>query len=795
MQYIREYSTLSLDDVVIVGGKNASLGEMTRNLTALGIRVPEGCALTVDAYWDYLKANKLIEPITREIKALESEAYTSLSVRAARIRELIKNGIMPDVLRQEVAAWYKKLSDVTGGPVFVAVRSSATAEDLPGASFAGQQETFLYVVGVDELCKAIIACMASLFTDRAVMYRYEKKFDHMKVGLSVGIQRMIAADVGNGCSGVAFSLDTETGHPGFVLINGTWGLGELIVQGVIVPDEYLVHKDRLQAGFPAIVKKVCGTKQKKLVYNQSRKVLERQNVAAQDQQKTVLSDTQIVDLAHAVLRIEEHYTEHAQHWTPVDIEWAIDGKDGQLYILQARPETVHASRGATPTLITYTRKDTAPVKRVVEGTSVGTGVVTGVVRVLNSVADAHLVKQGDIIVTRMTDPDWMPVLKKVAGVITQEGGRTCHAAIVSRELGITALVGAADCMTLLKNDQIITIDCSQGARGYVYEGEVLFERSELVVADLPKPSVPLMVIIADPERALHISRLPVSGVGLARLEFIIAHTIGIHPMALVHPEKVTDQRVSVAIAERIKEYDSGAHFFVEVLARNISQIAAAFYPNPILVRMSDFKTNEYRALLGGIFFEQKEENPMLGFRGASRYVDVRYADAFALECKVILHAREVLGFDNIRVMVPFVRTATEAELVVKALADHGLVRGKNGLELYMMCEIPSNVLLIEQFAKYFDGFSIGSNDLTQLTLGVDRDAGVLAAQFTEQDSAVLMMMQMAVTGAHKAGKPIGICGQAPSDYPDIAQFLIKSGIDTISLNADSVIPYLMRCNK
>lgn len=786
MHYIRWFHEISRADVNVVGGKNASLGEMIQNLAGLGIRVPNGFALTADAYWYYLKHNNLRASIEQELAQLSLGNIDSVRIHAERIQNLIRTGNLPDDLKAEIVGCYHTLCAQSGEQnLCVAVRSSATAEDLPTASFAGQQETFLYISGSNTLCTAIIDCMASLFTERAILYRVEHGFDHMKVALSVGVQQMIRADMGS--AGVAFSLDTETGHQGFVFINGAWGLGELVVQGAVVPDEYLVHKDRLMQGHATgIVKKTCGSKKQKLIYDRSVQQLQKETVSPEDQKRFVLNDAQIDELSHAVIAIEKHYG------MPMDVEWAVDGGDQKLYILQARPETVHAHDAYKHTLITYKRTDSKPVSILVEGMSIGSGIATGRVRVLQSAGEAGAVMPGDVIVTRMTDPDWMPALKKAAAVITQEGGRTCHAAIVSRELGMTALVSAADCMTRLRDGQTVTLDCSQGSRGFVYDGRVPFEKTETVIANLPQPPVPVQVIMSDPDTALRISLLPVSGVGLARLEFIITHAVGIHPMALVHPERVNDVAVRGKIDALTSGYDSGSAFFVDTVGRAVALIAAAFYPRPVLVRLSDFKTNEYRNLLGGEFFETEEENPMLGFRGASRYIDERYADAFALECAALRWARETAGFDNIKIMVPFVRTLAEAKNVVEALKKQGLERGKNGLELYMMCEIPSNVLLIEQFAAYFDGFSIGSNDLTQLTLGVDRDAGMLSTLTNETDPAVMQMMSMAIAGAHKAGKPIGICGQAPSDYPEIAEFLTEHKIDSISLNADSVISYLMR---
>jgi pyruvate,water dikinase len=672
----------------------------------------------------------------------------------------------------------------------VAVRSSATAEDLPGASFAGQQETFLHIKGLDKLCAAIRNSMASLFTSRAIIYRQEKGFDHMKVGLSVGVQKMVRAD--KGVSGVAFSLDTETGNKDIVLINASYGLGEAIVQGIVTPDEYMVHKPTLIQGFAPIIKKQRGDKHSAIVYS-AKKSKEPTNIikiAKSKQNAFALSDTQILDLAKQIITIESYYSTKNNRWTPMDIEWAYDGMDGQLYILQARPETIYAIKAdQLPTITYYTCSDST-IRPLLTGISIGTGISQGTVRIVDSIAHIDRIQKGDIIVTAMTNPDWVPALKRAAGIITQQGGRTCHAAIVSRELGITAIIGVSNAMRLLQNDQKVTLDCSHGSIGYVYDSFVPFKQHTIPYTHVSKPPVSILVNIANPDSALRVVQLPVDGVGLARIEFIISTYIRIHPLALLYPD-VISKKMNTTIAHITAAYKDAKTFFIDTLAYGIGMIAAALYPKKVIVRTSDFKTNEYRNLIGGIYFEPEEENPMLGLRGASRYYHTKYQEAFALECAAIKKVRDTMGLRNMQIMIPFVRTITEATKVIAILHESGLVRGEHNLEYWMMCELPSNVLLMDQFAQYFDGFSIGSNDLTQLILGVDRDSTYLASLFDERDYAVKLAIAQAIEAAHKAGKPIGICGQAPSDYSEFAAYCIKQGIDSISLNTDAVMPFLM----
>ncbi len=789
--YIRWFETLTMKDVGSVGGKNASIGQMIRALSKKGITIPGGFAITADAYRYYIRYNNLEERMKALMDELDPEDVLALKRIGRKIRALIAGGQMPEDLHKEIGAAYVKLCRASGQKnCDVAVRSSATAEDLPTASFAGQQETFLNVRGEQALIRACKKSMASLFTDRAIIYRIEQGFDHFDVALSVGVQKMIRSD--KAVSGVAFSLDTETGFKNVIMIDAAYGLGESIVQGLVNPDEYFVFKPTLEKGFAPILKKKLGDKHIKIVYSRSiEHPVKKVAVSKKDRARFALTDPEVLELAKMVATIDTYYSKLHKRWTPMDVEWAKDGVDGKIYILQARPETVHSQKKRC-VYTTYTLlKKPAQKDIIVTGLSIGEYIVSGPARVVKSAKDIGRIKKGDIIVTPMTDPDWVPVMKRAAGIITDLGGRTCHAAIVSRELGTPAIVGAQTATKKIKNGMQITLDCSRGAIGYVYKGAVPFEKEEIDCDDVPKAAVPIMVNIAAPEIAFSLSALPVDGVGLARIEYIISNSIKIHPMALVRPEKIKNSQVRKKIAQLTEAYPSKQQFFVDTLAQGIGTIAAAFYPRPVIVRLSDFKSNEYGNLLGGQFFEQEEANPMLGFRGASRYVHELYQDAFCLECAAIIKARQEMGLDNIMVMIPFVRTLDEASRVIDQMAHCGLKKGKDGLELVMMCELPSNVILIEQFAELFDGFSIGSNDLTQLTLGVDRDSALLAHMFDERDPAVMKMFEMAIQGAHRKKKFIGICGQAPSDYPELAKFLIKEGIDSISLNADSVIPFLL----
>ena len=801
MNYIYWFDQIRPRDHEKVGGKNAGLAMMIRELSHDDILVPNGFALSSDAYWYFIQHNRLLTRMKKIMSSIKDyNAIAQVQKAGHEIRTLLLEGTMPDDLREQLIQAYHELSKQYHTKYCdVAVRSSATAEDLPTASFAGQLETFLNVKGDDALIKACKKSIASLFTNRAIVYRKENKFDQFKVALSVGIQKMIRSDKAS--AGVAFSLDTETGFKNVIIIDSAWGLGESVVKGDVNPDEFCVFKPTLEKGFDPILKKSLGDKRKKIIYRTNSGETKHVMVPKKDQKKFSLTDKQVISLAHMVNRIDQFYSKRNGHWTPMDIEWARDGIDGKIYIVQARPETVHSQENHTHV---YRYVLGAPKPDVlISGIAIGQQIVSGVARVVKDVSHIKDVKKNDIIITTMTDPDWVPVIKQAAGIITDLGGRTCHAAIVSRELNRAAIVGTEDATKKIKNGQKITIDCSQGSRGFVYAGLVPFEKKELVLNAIPKLKTKLLVNIANPDYAFTASMLPVSGVGLARIEFIIANDIKIHPMALIEPKKITDKKVKAIIAQMTAGYTDKKQFFVDKLTQGISVIAAAFYPRPVIVRLSDFKTNEYRDLIGGKFFEPNEANPMLGFRGASRYVNDQYKDAFALECKAIRYAREKMGLDNIKVMIPFVRTVQEAQAVIELLSKNGLdrqertvlhkmLRKQSGLQLVMMVEVPSNVILIKEFAKLFDSFSIGSNDLTQLILGVDRDSAQLAGIFDERNPAVEQMIVEAIEGAHKAKRPIGICGQGPSDYPDFAEFLIKHKIDSISLNPDAVLTFLLR---
>lgn len=795
MKYIRFFEDVRLDDVPSVGGKNASLGQMIADLGSQGIKVPGGFAVTAEGYWHFLEVNKLVDPIKATLATLtDYQDGAVLQKVGAQIRGLIIAGAIPDDLKAEINEAYDQLAKrYSQETLDVAVRSSATAEDLPNASFAGQQETYLNIRGHDALIDACKQCIASLFTDRAISYRIEKGFDHMKVALSIGVQKMVRSDLAS--AGVAFSLDTESGFKDVVMIDASYGLGESVVKGLVIPDEYVVHTPTLRKGYRSIISKHVGEKSTKMIYADGSTV-KTVPVPEDEKIKFALTDDEILELARMVTVIADHYTKLKGAWSPMDVEWAKDGSDQTIYIVQARPETVHATQAHENSIVEYTIaenvKKTLSSLTLLTGQSIGNQVVTGTVRVIHDPRDINQMQKGDILVTDMTDPDWVPVMKRAAGIITNRGGRTCHAAIVSRELRVPAIIGTENGTAKLESGMVVTIDCSRGGMGYVYKGTVPFEEKTIKLDTLPQIPVKLMVIMADPETAFMQQRLPVDGVGLARMEFIINNAIRIHPMALLHPERVTDAKVRAEIDTITRAYDNKAAFFVDQLAYGVGTIAAAFYPRPVLVRTSDFKTNEYRNLIGGSYFEPIEENPMIGFRGASRYYNERYKEAFALECAALKKVYYEMGLSNLQIMLPFVRTVDEAKKVCAEMASHGLERGKDDLKMIMMCEIPSNVLLIDEFSHYFDGFSIGSNDLTQLTLGVDRDSELLSAMFDERDPAVKKMMAMAIEGAKRNKRSSGICGQAPSDHPEIAQFLLERGIDSISLNADSVIAFLMR---
>ncbi len=769
MKFIRFFKDITLDDVAQVGGKNAALGQMIRDISDK-VRIPNGFAITVDAYRYFLQSAGIVPKS-------DAPHRDAMHMRAAIIAAQF-----PDDLKKEITQAYKDL-----GADSVAVRSSATAEDSATASFAGQQESFLHINSSDELLDAVKKCMASLFTDRAVAYRREKNIHEADIGISIGVQKMVNSDAAT--SGVMFTLETESGHPGFITINASYGLGETVVGGTVNPDEFMVHKQKLRDGYKPLVKKTCGDKQIKAQYNVIKKCVEIIHVDKDLQKRFCLTDQEIFELAQYGLIIEDYFSARHAVWAPMDIEWAQDSIDKKLYIVQARPETVHVHQNKNR-LQLYTLSAPEKPEVILAGLSIGRKIASGNVVILESPANAAAFKDGDILVTHMTDPDWVPIMKKAAAIITDRGGRTCHAAIVARELGVPAVVGTQDGTKILKNGQQVTVDCSQGAQGFIYAGKISFKVQEYNV-DAKKLPVELLVNIANPDRACEVSLLPISGAGLVRLEFIIAQRIGMHPMAVLFPEKVDASDFKKRAQAVTATYGSLENFYSEVLSQEIGLIAAALYPRPVIVRLTDFKTNEYRDLLGGSVFEPHEENPMLGFRGASRYCDPLYAPAFELECKALKAVREQMGFDNMIIMVPFVRTIGEAQATLQVLAKNGLEHGKDGLKIYLMVEIPANVILFEQFAEYFDGFSIGSNDLTQLTLGVDRDSGILHNLFNENDPAVKALICQAISNAHKTGKHISICGQAPSDYPEFAAWLIEQKIDALSLNPDAILPFIL----
>jgi pyruvate,water dikinase len=764
----------------VVGGKNASLGEMYRSLQSAGVRVPNGFATTADAYRYFMRAAGLDSAIARLVHDLRPGDVVQLAERGQAIRQMILAAALPPDLEQAIVAAYEELSD--GAAVDVAVRSSATAEDLPDASFAGQQETYLNVRGRSALIDACRKSFASLFTDRAISYRADKGFDQLQIALSIGVQHMVRADLGT--SGVMFTLDTETGFRDVVLINASYGLGEPIVQGSVTPDEYYVFKPTLKQGVAPILQKTIGTKEFKLVYDEGgSRGVKTVPVAPGDRLRAALTDEKILTLAHWACAIETHYSRVRQTPTPMDIEWAEDGRTGELFVVQARPETVHARRQVR-TLDHYRLTSRGPV--LLTGRSVGNKIAAGPVRVIPSASDLRHFQQGEVLVTDKTDPDWEPIMKKAAAIVTNRGGRTCHAAIVSRELGVPAIVGTETATATLTDGRLVTVSCAEGDTGFVYDGALPFTVEHTDLAAIRRPSTRIMMNVGNPDEAFALSFIPNDGVGLARIEFIISTAIGVHPMALVkYPELAADTRAEI---DRLTAgYSDKPAFFVDKLAQGVAMLAAAFYPKDVIVRLSDFKTNEYARLAGGAPFEPSEENPMIGFRGASRYYDERFRDGFALECRALRRVRDDMGLTNVKIMVPFCRTVEEAHRVVHELRHNGLEQHANGLELYMMVEIPSNVVLLPEFAEIFDGFSIGSNDLTQLTLGVDRDSAIVAHIFDERNEAVRTLIAQAIHHARRLGRKIGLCGQAPSDYPDFAKFLVECGIDSMSLNPDAVL--------
>ncbi len=786
MKWIRFFHEVGLEDVPLVGGKNASLGEMIRELSPLGVRVPPGFATTSQAYWHFLEENGLKEAIARELQNLDVEDPEALGRTSRRIRNLILKGEYPEDLREEILAAYRKLSQEAGEEAIpVAVRSSATAEDLPTASFAGQQESYLYVQGEEDLLLHAKRAMASLFTARAISYRAHMGFDHLKVALSVGVQRMVRAD--SGASGVIFTLDPDTGHPGFVYLTAIYGLGENIVQGRVVPDGYYVHKEALRQGYKALVYRKLGAKELTLAYDPKEGRLKNRPTPPYLRNQFALKEEEVLLLSDWSIRIEDHYTRKRGTPTPMDIEWAKDGPTGELFILQARPETVHSQK--SPVLRIYRLLGRGEV--LAEGLAVGEAIAQGRARILKDPKEMDRFQEGEVLVTETTNPDWEPIMKKAAAIVTERGGRTSHAAIVARELGVPAIVGAVGATGSIPEGEEVTVSCAEGEVGRVYRGRLPYEVEEIHPESLPKTRTRVLVNVGTPEEALKVSLLPTDGVGLLRMEFVFASHVRVHPLALTRYQTLPKE-VRRQVDEATEGYGDKRAYFVERLSEGIALIAAAFYPRPVLLRFSDFKTNEYARLIGGHLFEPKEENPMLGWRGASRYYHPDYKEGFLLEVAAVKRVREEMGLKNLMVMVPFCRTPEEGERVLRVMEEGGLRRGEGGLEVYVMAEIPSNVLEAEAFAQLFDGFSIGSNDLTQLALGLDRDSERVAHLFDERRETVKALCALLIEKAHAKGKKVGICGQAPSDYPEFAAFLVERGIDSLSLNPDALLRTVKR---
>ncbi|MBG1262396.1 phosphoenolpyruvate synthase [Nostoc commune] len=806
------FDEVGIADIPIVGGKNASLGEMIQQLTSKGINVPAGFATTAYAYRHFIQSAGLEAKLRQLFADLDVEDVKNLRERGKKARSLLIHTPFPLELREAIATAYQSLSEQYNAETDVAVRSSATAEDLPDASFAGQQETYLNVVGAEGVLAACHKCFASLFTDRAISYRHTKGFDHFSIALTVGVQKMVRSDLAT--SGVMFSIDTETGFKDAALITAAYGLGENVVQGSVNPDEYYVFKPTLKAGFRPIIDKKLGSKELKMIYDDGSKLTKNVAVLPSERGKFALSDEEILQLASWACLIEDHYSQVHSIFTPMDIEWAKDGITDQLFIVQARPETVQSQKtgnvlrsyrlvlgdrewgiGNGEKSFQSTLPDSQSPIPLITGNAIGEAISQGKVRLILDVQKLEQFQPGEVLVTERTDPDWEPIMKRASAIVTNSGGRTCHAAIIARELGVPAIVGCGNATEILKPGQEVTISCAEGEEGKVYAGLLPFEVEEVPLENLPRTHTQILMNVGNPQEALSLSAIPNDGVGLARTEFIIATQIQIHPMALIHYDLLKDEFVKAKIAEITALYDDKSQYFVDKLAQGIGRIAAAFYPKPVIVRMSDFKSNEYANLLGGRQFEPHEENPMLGWRGAARYYDQGYREAFALECDAIKRVREEMGLTNVIPMIPFCRTPDEGRLVLAEMAKNGLKQGVNDLQVYVMCELPSNVILAEEFAEVFDGFSIGSNDLTQLTLGIDRDSVLVARLFDERSPAVKEMVKMAIKAAKKHNRKIGICGQAPSDYPEFAQFLVEQGIDSISLNPDSVLKTMLEVAK
>ncbi|MFP4080548.1 MAG: phosphoenolpyruvate synthase [Ectothiorhodospira sp.] len=781
-KYVIWFQDLGMNDVPEVGGKNASLGEMISGLSNAGVRVPGGFATTAFAFREFLRHEGLADRISDALKDLDVDDINALREAGAKIRRWIVETPFPPALNEAIEEAWNRMVEEAGGEEFtVAVRSSATAEDLPDASFAGQQETFLNIQGLDSVRHHIHEVFASLYNDRAISYRVHRGFEHAEVALSAGVQRMVRSDIG--ASGVMFTLDTESGFRDVVFVTASWGLGETVVQGSVNPDEFHVYKPALEAGRPAILRRHLGSKAIQMVFGEDGQATRTVPVDDADRQRFCIRDEHIQDLAHQAVIIEKHYGR------PMDIEWALDGVDGQLYIVQARPETVESRQDGQVIERFHIRSPRSEV--LARGRAIGQRIGAGRVRVVMDLEEMHKVEAGDVLVTDMTDPDWEPVMKRAAAIVTDRGGRTCHAAIIARELGIPAVVGCGDASARLSDGQEATVSCAEGDEGRIYKGLLDFEVTRTRTDAMPEVPCKVMMNVGNPGRAFHFRNIPNAGVGLARLEFIINSMIGVHPKALLQFDTLPAE-LQQEIGQRIAGYDDPVTFYVEKLVEGIGTLGAAFHPKPVIVRLSDFKSNEYANLLAGERYEPDEENPMIGYRGTSRYLSENFRDCFELECRAVRKVRDEMGLDNVVIMVPFVRTLGEAKGVIDLLAELGLKRGENGLKVYMMCEIPSNAVLAEQFLEYFDGFSIGSNDLTQLTLGLDRDSGLVASTFDERDPAVKALLSMAIQGARKAGKYVGICGQGPSDYPDLAEWLMDQGIESISLNPDTVVETWLR---
>lgn len=782
--FIKRFSEISINDLSKVGGKNASLGEMYNHLSSKGVQVPNGFATTSKAFWMFLEDNDLKQALADSLTELNTDSYSNLSEIGERARKMILEADLSEEFSKSILRAYHELGE--NGEAEVAVRSSATAEDLPNASFAGQHDTFLNIKGEEALLGAVKKCFSSLYTDRAIKYREDQGFEHEEVALSVGVQKMVRAD--KGCSGVGFTLEPESGFKDIIHFSGVWGLGENIVQGTVNPDEFYVFKPTLELGKNAIIQKKLGHKEKMMVYAESDGHSSTVNIDTEigKQDSYVLSDVKVLKLATWAMAIEKHYKK------PMDLEWAKDGISNELYIIQARPETVHHSK-KTQTYTEYHLTEKSEV--LVKGNAIGTKIATGTARLLNSPREGEKLQKGDILITDTTSPDWDPLLKRVAGVVTNRGGRTSHAAIVARELGMPAVVGCNLATRNIEDGSPITVSCSEGKTGYVYKGALEYKEKQIDFSSVKQTRTEVKFILSDPENAFQLSFYPNNGIGLLRMEFIITHIVKVHPMALVKFEELEDENLKKEIGEITRHYAKKEDYFINQLAEGIATMAAAFYPGEVILRLSDFKTNEYANLVGGRQFEPKEENPMLGFRGASRYYNDLYKAGFRLECEAVKMVREEMGLTNVKVMVPFCRTVEEGKRVVEAMAENGLVQGENGLEIYMMVEIPSNVILLEEFAKIFDGFSIGSNDLTQLSLGIDRDSEIISSLFDENNAAAKEMIRQAIEKANKAGKKIGLCGQAPSDFPDFAAFLVNAGINSISFNPDALMQGIENIHK